>query len=140
MLKGKLRKNPFDFYVAFVLFMFGVSGFVDPHWPEDYVSGVLLTIVNIINIYLILSSLLILLSLSCKRQSHPILALIGEMYGWIFIGAASLAIFVIYIAALYNQLSNMWLLAIWAVIWAGMAVAAGVRALDLFYFYRGLNK
>jgi hypothetical protein len=136
----KLRNRPFDFYVAFVLFMFGVGGFVDPHWPEDYVSGVLFTIVTIIDVYLIVASLLIISSLLCKRQCHPVLAIMGEMYGWLFISAASLAIFVIYIAALYNQLGNMWILAIWALIWAGMAISSGLRSLDLLYFYRSLSK
>ena len=138
MLKGKLRKNPFDFYVAFVLFIFGAWGIVDPNWPEKYLSGVLLTIVTIIDIYLIVSSLLILMSLSCKRQSHPILALMGEMYGWLFISAAALAISIIYGISFYDSLDSLWLLGVWTITWAGMAVAAGLRSLDLFIFYRSL--
>ena len=139
-LRSKLRERPFDFYVAFVLFIFGVWGIVDSHWPEAYVTGVLLTVVTIIDIYLIISSLFIILSLSCKRQCHPILALMGEMYGWLFISAAALAISIIYGISFYDQVDNLWLLGVWTVIWAGMALAAAIRAFDLFYFYRSLNK
>ena len=110
MLKGKLRKNPFDFYVAFVLFIFGAWGIVDPNWPEKYLSGVLLTIVTII----------------------------GEMYGWLFISAAALAISIIYGISFYDSLDSLWLLGVWTITWAGMAVAAGLRSLDLFIFYRSL--
>lgn len=137
-LRSKLRERTFDFYVAFVLFIFGAWGIVDPNWPERYLTGALLTVVTIIDIYLILSSLLILMSLSCKRQRHPILALMGEMYGWLFISAAALAISFIYAISFYDKLDNLWLLGVWTVIWAGMAIASGLRSLDLFIFYRGL--
>lgn len=137
-LRNKLRERPFDFYVAFVLFIFGAWGMIDPLWPEEYVNGVLLVVVTIIDIYLIISSLFIIMSLSCRRQRHPILALMGEMYGWLFISAASLAISIIYGISFYNQLESLWILGFWTVIWLGMAIAAGLRSYDLFLFYRSL--
>ena len=137
-LRNKLRERPFDFYVVFVLFIFGAWGIIDPLWPEEYVKGILLIIVTIIDIYLIVSSLFIFLSLSCKRHRHPILALMGEMYGWLFISAAALAISIIYGISFYNQIESLWILGVWTVIWLGMAIAAGIRAYDLFIFYRSL--
>lgn len=139
-LRNKLRERPFDFYVAFVLFIFGAWGIIDPNWPEKYLSGVLLTIVTIIDIYLILSSLFILLCLSCKRHRHPILALVGEMYGWLFIAAAALAISIIYAASFYDKLDSLWLLGTWSMVWAGMSIAAGLRSYSLFIFYKKLIK
>ena len=138
-LRNHLRERPFDFYVAFVLFFLGVWGFVDPSWPEAYVDGGLLILMSIISAYLMVSSGFIMASLLCKRQKHPVLALMGEMYGWFFIAAAALATCIIYLVALYHGVSNFSVWAIWFIIWGGMAIAAGVRACDLFYFYRSLK-
>jgi hypothetical protein len=137
--RNHLRDRPFDFYVAFVLFFLGVWGFVDPNWPEAYTDGGLLILMSIISVYLMISSGFIMASLLCKRQKHPVLALMGEMYGWFFIAAAALATCIIYLVALYHGVSNFSVWAIWFIIWGGMAIAAGVRACDLLYFYRSLK-
>jgi hypothetical protein len=138
-LRNHLRERPFDFYVAFVLFFLGVWGFVDPNWPESYTNGGLLVIMTIISVYLMISSGFIMASLLCKRQRHPVLALMGEMYGWFFIAAAALATCIVYLVALYQGVSNFSVWAIWFIIWGGMAIASGVRAFDLLYFYRSLK-
>ena len=137
-LRNKVRERPFDFYVAFVLFIFGAWGMIDPLWPEGYVNGALLVVVTIIDIYLIFSSLFILMCLSCKRQRHPIMALVGEMYGWLFISAAALAISLIYGISFYHKLDSLWILGVWTVIWLGMSAAAALRSYTLFIFYRSL--
>lgn len=138
-LRNHLRERPFDFYVAFVLFMLGVWGFVDPTWPEEYVSGEMLILMAIISVYLMVSSGFIMASLLCKRQRHPVLALMGEMYGWFFIAAAALATSIIYLVALYHGVQDFFIWAIWFLIWGGMAIASSVRAFDLLYFYRSLK-
>jgi hypothetical protein len=138
-LRNHLRERPFDFYVAFVLFFLGVWGFVDPNWPEAYTDGGLLVLMTIISVYLMISSGFIMASLLCKRQKHPVLALMGEMYGWFFIAAAALATCIVYLVALYQGVTNFSVWAIWFIIWGGMAIASSVRAFDLFYFYRSLK-
>jgi hypothetical protein len=138
-LRNHLRDRPFDFYVAFVLFMLGVWGFVDPTWPEKYADDGMYILMTVITIYLMVSSGFIMASLLCKRQKHPVLALMGEMYGWFFIAAAALATSIVYLVALYHGVASFPIWAIWFLIWAGMAIAASVRALDLFYFYRSLK-
>lgn len=139
LFRNHLRDRPFDFYVAFVLFLLGAWGFIDPTWPEYYADGGMLILMTIISVYLMISSGFIMASLLCKRQKHPVLALMGEMYGWFFIAAAALATSIVYLVALYNGVNNFSVWAIWFLIWAGMAIAAGVRAFDLFYFYRSLK-
>ena len=139
VFRNHLRERPFDFYVAFVLFFLGVWGFVDPSWPESYADGDLLVIMTIVSIYLMISSGFIMASLLCKRQKHPVLALMGEMYGWFFISAAATATSIVYIVALYHSVPNFSIWAIWFLIWGGLAISAGVRAFDLFYFYRSLK-
>jgi hypothetical protein len=139
VFRNHLRERPFDFYVAFVLFMLGVWGFVDPTWPEKYTDDGMYILMTIISVYLMISAAFIMSSLMCKRQKHPVLALMGEMYGWLFIAAAALATSIVYLVALYHGVNSFSIWAIWFLIWSGMAIAASVRAIDLFYFYRSLK-
>ena len=139
VFRNHLRERPFDFYVAFVLFLLGVWGFVDPVWPEPYVNGDMLLIMNIVSIYLMISSGFIIASLLCKRQRHPVLALMGEMYGWFFIASAALATSMVYLVALYQGVSSLSVWLVWFLIWIGLAISSGVRGFDLFYFYRSLK-
>ena len=140
MFRNHLRERPFDFYVAFVLFFLGAWGIVDPYWPEDYVDGTILTLISIIGVYLMVSSAFVMSSLLCKRKRHPILALMGEMYGWFFISAASVALSIICLVALYQGVDNIYVWIVWIFLWAGMAISSGLRSCDLFNFYRSLKK
>lgn len=140
VFRNHLRERPFDFYVAFVLFLLGVWGIIDSRWPEAYADGNMLILMTIISLYLMLSSGFIMASLLCKRQKHPVLALMGEMYGWFFIAAAAIATSIVYLVALYHGVENIYVWAIWFLIWIGMSVSSGVRAFDLFDFYRSLKR
>lgn len=140
VFQNHLRDRPFDFYVAFVLFLLGVWAFVDDTWPETRAEGGMLFMMIIISIYLMVSSGFIMASLMCKRKKHPILSLMGEMYGWFFIASAATATFLVYLVSLYYGVSNVTVWAIWFLIWVGLAIASGVRGLDLFLFYRSLKK
>jgi hypothetical protein len=134
-----LRDRPFDFYVAFVLFMLGLWSFVDPTWPERYTDDGMYILMMFIMVYLMVAAGFIIASLLCKRQKHPVLALMGEMYGWFFIAAAALATSIIYLVALYHGVSSFSVWAVWFVIWMGLFIASAVRGIDLFYFYRSLK-
>ena len=119
--------------------MLGVWAFADPSWPEQFVQGEMYFLMMFIKVYLMVASFFIMASLLCKRQKHPILALMGEMYGWIFIAAAATATSIVYLVALYQGVESFAVWLVWFCIWAGMAIAAIVRAIDLFYFYRSLK-
>ena len=140
VFRNHLRERPFDFYVAFVLFLLGVWGFIDDSWPESRADGVMLLVMTVISAYLMVSSGFIMASLLCKRQKHPVLALMGEMYGWFFIAAAATATFLVYLVALYHGVDSVSVWFIWFLIWVGLAIASAVRGIDLFLFYRSLKK
>jgi len=139
VFRNHLRERPFDFYVAFVLFLLGVWGFVDPTWPEAYVNDGMLLLMTIISMYFMISAGFIMASLLCKRQRHPVLALMGEMYGWFFIAAAAVATSIVYLVAFYHGVESFSVWAIWFLIWMGLAISSAVRGFDLFYFYRSLK-
>jgi len=139
VFSNHLRDRPFDFYVAFVLFMLGVWAFADPTWPERFTDGGMYFLMMFITVYLMVAASFIMASLLCKRQKHPILALMGEMYGCLFIAAAALATSIVYLVGLYHGVQSVPVWIVWFLIWSGMALAAGIRAVDLFYFYRSLK-
>ena len=141
MFRSHLRERPFDFYVAFVLFLLGVYGIVDDGWPESLIIEDYSWIVTILSMYLMIPSGVIMISLTCNRKKRPIFALMSEMYGWFFIAAAATATALSYVGALvvsYPDNVISWL--IWFTIWIGMAVASAVRAFDLYAFYRSITK
>jgi uncharacterized membrane protein len=86
------------------------------------------------------SSAFVMSSLLCNRKRHPILSLMGEMYGWFFISAASVALSIICLVALYQGVDNIYVWIVWIFLWAGMAISSGLRSCDLFNFYRSLKK
>ena len=141
MFRSNLRERPFDFYVAFVLFSLGVYGIVDDGWPESIISDDYSWLVNLISVYLMIASGVIMASLTCNRKKKPIFALIGEMYGWLFIAAAATATALSYVGSLViTSPDNVYSWFIWFSIWVGMATASAVRACDLYNFYRSLQK
>ena len=141
MLRNHLRERPFDFYVAFLLFGSSIYSIVSDSWPEDIDNGVVSTLIGIISIYFIVASSVIMASLACRRQRWPVMTLMGEMYGWMFVAAASIASVLMYVGSVVGSAPSSW--AVWAImlfVWFGLFVASGIRFLDLFNIYRSLRK
>lgn len=141
VFRNKLRERPFDFYVASVLFLLGLYGIVDDGFPELAMNNQYTWLVNLICLYFMSASSVIILSLSCRRTKHPILALMGEMYGWFFIAAAACATALSYLSVFfYGGPQNWFSWLIWVMIWVGMAISSLFRSFDLHNFYRSLRK
>lgn len=141
VLREKLRERPFDFYVALLIFFAGLLTFVSDAWPENIHRPLAVVIISIISIYYIVASLVVMVSLSMRKKKYPVFSLMGEMYGWMFISAAAFATVILYFGFLLNGApQSWWLWGMLASIWFGLAVASGVRFLDLFSVYRRLKR
>jgi hypothetical protein len=142
VLRNKLRERPFDFFVALVLFFIGFAVIVDDSWPEKGVNNSLIQlIVLVISIYLMAAAVIIMMSLSCNRRSKPILSLMGEMYGWMMISFASIAILLTYLGSIVaDGPSSWWGFAIMMLLWLGMLFSSSVRFIDLFQVYGSLKR
>jgi len=141
VLRNHLSERPFDFYVAFLLFGSSIYSIVSDSWPEDIDNGVVSTLIGIISIYFIVASSVIMASLACRRQRWPVMTLMGEMYGWMFVAAASIASVLMYVGSVVGSAPSSW--AVWAImlfVWFGLFIASGIRFLDLFNIYRSLRK
>lgn len=141
VFRSKLRDRPFDFYVAVLLFITGVYSIISDSWPESVGNDLISTLIVITSLYLMGASSIIMISLSCKRQKYPVLSLMGEMYGWMFVASASLATLLMYIGSLIgNAPHSWWSFSAMIVIWGGMLLASAVRFFDLLLIYRSLKK
>lgn len=139
-----LRARTLDFYVAFLVFFLGLSGLVDPTWPERFGDSAFYWIVMVEDIYLMAASATIMISLLfrtvCKQKCRYIIpSIVGETYGWLFISAAAWVIVVSSpwippsaIVEANNHLS-FWS---WIAVWVGLGLASFLRYLDLKRFYR----
>ena len=137
----KVWMRPFDFYVALLLFCAGLYSIINDTWPESVGSELTQTFIVIVSLYLMTAAAVIMASLLCKRASRPVFSLMGEMYGWMFVAAASLATSLMYISAiLHHEPSSWWLWGILFTIWVGMTIASSLRSFDLFLVYRSLRK
>ena len=137
----KVWMRPFDFYVALLLFCAGLYSIINDTWPESVGNELTQTFIVIVSVYLMTAAAVIMLSLTCKRASRPVFSLMVEMYGWMFVAAASLATSLMYISAvLHDAPSSWWLWGILFTVWVGMTIASSIRSFDLFLVYRSLKK
>lgn len=141
VIKTTTHDRPFDFYVAALLFFAGLYGIIDDSWPESIGVDLASTIIVIISLYLMFSGLVIMLALGCNRKKYPVISLIAEMYGWLFVSSASLAIIITEIAAMtVFEPRSWWTWAIIVGVWGGLLVSSLLRFIDLFIIHRGLYK
>lgn len=137
-----LRERPFDVYTAFILFIVGVYGIVDDTFPERFQDQLTIFLVNIISIYLMIASSVILVALMKDRRKYPAFTLFGQLFGWAFIAAAALAASLLYaINILISGSPDSWAIwLLWVLIWFGMFFSAMLRTMELYFIYRGCKK
>lgn len=136
----KVWMRPFDFYVALLLFVAGLYSIVNDTWPETVGNELTEGFIVFVSVYLMTAAAVIMASLLCKRASRPVFTLMGEMYGWMFVAAASLATSLMYIGAvIHNEPTSWWLWGILFTVWVGMTIASAIRSFDLFLVYRSLK-
>lgn len=145
MVKGffqsrRVWRRPFDFYTAALLFMAGLYSIINDTWPEAVGNTVVQAFIILVSLYLMTAAVVIMSTLLCKKASRPIFSLVGEMYGWMFVAAGSLATSLMYIGSVINNAPNSWWLwSILLIVWVGMTIASSIRSFDLFLVYRSLK-
>ena len=135
-----LRERPFDVYAASLLFIVGMYVLVQDVYPENIGHSWITVIVNIVAIYLILASSVVLMALLKDPRKCPAFVLFGEMYGWAFISAATLATSIMYLGTLLWYTPASWFVwAIWMFLWSSMALVSAVRSFDLHSKYQEMK-
>ena len=136
-----LRERPFDVYAAVLLFITGVYTFFTHNIPPSIYSGWIHIIVDIVAIYFVVSSLVILTALLKDPRKCPAFVLFGEMYGWAFVAAASLATTFMYLVSLFWMYPQSWFnWAAWFFVWTMLTIASSIRSIDLISKYREMKK
>lgn len=132
-----VRERPFDFYVAFVIFLAGAYSLSSTSWPEEFHDTSTQILINIVSGYMVLASLVIMSALLCNRKKRPVYAVMAEMWGWLAVSAASAATFLMYEFMIITQgAGDYGLAAILSLIWLGMALASFFRFFDIYLITR----
>jgi hypothetical protein len=141
VVRSHLRERPFDFYVAALLFLVGFYAVVSDSWPESIGNALVSTIIYIVSLYYIVAGAVIMLSLGCNRRKHPVWALMGEMYGWMFVAAAALSTVLTYCGSLVSgNVSDAPMAVLLLAVWLGLFISSAIRFIDLFSVYRSLKR
>lgn len=124
-----IMHRPLDFYAAFLIFFFGIYGFLDPSWPERY-GTLTFWIITVEDIYLMGSATMIMVSLAMQTcKTYPIQAIALEMFGWLFVSAAAAVIALSsawFPTSAFDQDSFVIDIA-WIILWVGLSAASYVR-------------
>jgi hypothetical protein len=135
-----LRERPFDVYAAVLLFITGTYTLFTDMIPPGVPWGWSHVLINIVSIYFIAASTVILLALLKDPRKCPAFVLFGEMYGWGFVAAAALATSFMYIASLLWITPASWLAwGSWFFVWITLTVASAIRSADLISKYREMK-
>lgn len=135
--RNKLRERPFDFYVAFVIFLAGAYSLFSDSWPENLHEQSTQILITLVSAYMVLASLVIMSALLCNRKKRPVFAVMAEMWGWLAVSAASTATFLMYeFMLLTSGIGDMGVSLVLSLIWLGMALASFFRSLDIYLLIR----
>lgn len=138
------RSRPFDAYTALSLIVVGVYAVLDPTFPEGQTDAFGSIFFNVVSLYFIVASIVMLAALFANENKHATFSYFGQMYAWGFISAAGLA------AAVYQVWSGVAAQTVivdnpalfWVVffIWGAIGWAAFVRATDMWVNLRLTKK
>ena len=92
LLPKKFLEKPFDVYAAFAVFGASLFALISPDFPETAVTELPPWLWSTIDIYMITSSVVILIAFFCNSKKHAIFAYFGLMWGWAFLASASISI------------------------------------------------
>lgn len=135
-----LRKRPFDIFIALFLASAGVYQIVDPNFPEMQQQIINQLILTIISIYMISAGIVISWCILHKCK-NIIMNMYIEMYAWMFMSAAVLAItiFDIYVGLslpIYNY--ALYYAVLW--FWILLSIATSIRWIDLHYVLKRVDE
>ena len=135
-----LRKRPFDVFVALFLAGAGVYKIADPAFPETQQQILSELVLTIISIYMIAAGIVIAWCI-LHKCSNLLLNMYTEMYAWMFMCAAVLAItlFDIYIGFM-TPVENYPLYYGVLLFWILLYISIFIRCADLHYVLRALTK
>jgi len=135
-----LRERPFDVYAASLLLIVGIYVLTHDVYPESLGSMWINVIVNIVSLYLIIASSVVLLALLKDPHKCPAFVLFGEMYGWAFVSAATFATTIMYFGSLFWYTPVSWLTwGMWVFLWFSMSIVSAVRSFDLRSKYKEIR-
>lgn len=131
--KTSLRERPFDIYAAVVILTIAIYSFLSPTFPESSNTVFNEVFWTFVDIYMMIAGLVVLWATTFP-QCRPVEKYLGQMYGWMFIAAATFAALIYinyhaFISQRYDFDDSYWLILI---VWGGIGIAAVIRSLCMW--------
>jgi hypothetical protein len=92
LLPKTLLEKPFDVYSALSVLTMSLFSFFRGDFPESLDLGVPMWLWTIIDVYIIISAVIILGALFCNKTKHLGFSYFGQMWGWAFLSSASISL------------------------------------------------
>lgn len=138
-----LRERPFDLYTAIALIAVGLYGFFDPYFPEKTTSALSALLFMVVELYFIIASGVLLVSILIPKQKYPNFSYFGQMIGWAFIAGAGIAVMTyqlfynMFVPVVSDNVAFYWLVFF---VFGCVGWAAFFRATDMYIKLLQLNK
>lgn len=127
-----LRSRPFDVFIAVILGLAGVYQILDPTFPESQQNILPGFVLLMISIYMIAASLAIIVFMFHKCR-NVFFQWYGQMYGWMFMNAATLAITIFDAwVGLTLPIENALLFWSFFVFWILISIATFIKWFDMW--------
>lgn len=138
LLPKKFVERPFDFYAAFAVLGASIFSLLSPDFPETAVSEVPSWLWMIIDIYMITSSVVVLIAMSCNSKKHRMFAYFGQVWGWAFLASASISImtYLFYNGLVTGEIDLNPLHWSLALLWGCLGWAAFFKSFGMYIDYR----
>lgn len=143
MIRSLLR-YPFEFFAAFMVFILGLYGLINPDWPPYDTDSWKAIILNMEAVYLVVSGGAVM-GTFFFRQKCPVGIIVVQMFSWLFIGFAALMAILIQTfisdAELVKNPDSL-LSFITIIIWFALMGASFTKFFDIRIWYKsgGFNK
>lgn len=135
---GGLRRYPFELFVAFLVFMLGLYGLINPYWPPIGSQPWEIVVMNTEALYFLISGAAVI-STFFSRNKWPIESIVVQMFGWLFIGFAGVMALLIKLFIPQSQLIHTDTTlgyVVSGVLWISLVTASFVKYFDIRVWYR----
>jgi len=142
LLPKTFREKPFDVYAAFAVFGASIYSLASPDFPEKIIADVPFILWVIVDLYMIVSSIVVLTALFCNAGKYPQFHYFGLMWGWAFLSSASIYLmtYLFYNSLITNSLDFTSFYFPLAFLWGCIGWAAFFKALGMYLDYREMGK
>lgn len=133
-----LRRYPFEFFAAFLVFMLGLYGLIEPTWPPSVSEPWEVFVLNMEALYFVISGGAVM-STFFFRHRWPVCSIVVQMFAWLFVGFAGIMALIVRIVIPDSQLIHTPTelgTVLTSVVWFALIGASFTKYFDIRLWYK----